>query len=97
MCAIAQPVFSFSLLPFPLLDDPQPRKAGGKDHHDDQNGVLYHWSALSYWSPIKIAVRSHSAIDPHQELLAFHDLDWQLEVINRASKRDSESLSLALT
>ena len=37
----------FSLLPFPLLDDPQPRKTSGEDHHDDQNGILYHWSALS--------------------------------------------------
>jgi hypothetical protein len=34
-------------LPFPLLDDPQPRETSGEDHHDDQNGVLYHWSALS--------------------------------------------------
>jgi len=23
---------------------------------------------------------SHSGLDPHQELLAFHDLDWQLEI-----------------
>jgi hypothetical protein len=37
----------FSPLPFPLLDDPQPRKASGEDHHYDQNGVLYHWIALS--------------------------------------------------
>jgi hypothetical protein len=37
----------FSLLPFPLLDDPQPPKTNGEDHHDDQNGILYHWSALS--------------------------------------------------
>ena len=37
----------FSLLPFPLLDDPQPRETSGEDHHDDQDGVLYHWSALS--------------------------------------------------
>jgi len=36
----------FSLSPFPLLDDPQPRKTSGKDNHDDQNGILYHWSAL---------------------------------------------------
>ena len=32
----------FSLLPFPLLDDPQPRKTSGEDHHHDQNGVLDH-------------------------------------------------------
>jgi hypothetical protein len=37
----------FSLLPFPLLDNPQPRKTGGEDHHDDQNGILDHWSVLS--------------------------------------------------
>jgi hypothetical protein len=30
-----------------LLDDPQPPKTNGEDHHDDQNGILYHWSALS--------------------------------------------------
>jgi hypothetical protein len=37
----------FSLFPVPLLNDPQPRKTNGEDHHDDQNGILYHWSALS--------------------------------------------------
>jgi hypothetical protein len=35
----------FSLLPFPLLDDPQPHKTSGEDHHDDQDGVLDHWNA----------------------------------------------------
>jgi hypothetical protein len=30
--------FSFSL--FLLLDEPQPRKTNGEDHHYDQNGVL---------------------------------------------------------
>ena len=35
----------FSLLPFPLLDHPQPCKTGGVDDHDDQNGALYRWSA----------------------------------------------------
>ena len=34
----------FSLLPFPLLDYPQPRKTSGEGHHDDQNGVLDHWN-----------------------------------------------------
>jgi hypothetical protein len=38
---------AFFSLPFPLLDDPQPRKTGGEDHHDCQNSVLYHWNALS--------------------------------------------------
>ena len=33
-------VFSLSL----LLDEPQPRKTNGEDHHDDENGVLYHRS-----------------------------------------------------
>jgi hypothetical protein len=37
----------FSLLSFPLLDDPQPRKTGGEDYHDDQDGVFDHGSALS--------------------------------------------------
>ena len=37
---------------------------------------------------------SHSALDPHQELLAFHGLDRQLEIACRARRRDSESLSL---
>ena len=48
-CAIGRSLLlkRFSLMPFPLLDDPQPRTTGGKDHHDDQNGVLYHWNALS--------------------------------------------------
>jgi hypothetical protein len=45
-----------SVLPFPLLDDPQPRKTSGR-LHDDQDGVLYHWSAPSECSPMKIAVR----------------------------------------
>jgi hypothetical protein len=27
-----------------LLDEPQPRKTNGEDHHDDENGVLYHRS-----------------------------------------------------
>src|SRR6266478_3717259 len=34
----------FSLPLFLLLDEPQPRKTEGEDHHHDQNGVLYHRS-----------------------------------------------------
>jgi hypothetical protein len=34
--------FSHSL--FLLLDEPQPRKPNGEDHHHDQNGVLNHRS-----------------------------------------------------
>jgi hypothetical protein len=34
--------FSPSL--FLLLDEPQPRKTNGEDHHHDQNGVLNHRS-----------------------------------------------------
>jgi hypothetical protein len=34
----------FSLSLFLLLDEPQPRKTNGEDHHHDQNGVLYHRS-----------------------------------------------------
>jgi DNA invertase Pin-like site-specific DNA recombinase len=30
----------FAKLMKALLDDPQPRKTSGEDHHDDQNGVL---------------------------------------------------------
>jgi hypothetical protein len=32
----------FSLSLFLLLDEPQPRKTNGEDHHHDQNGVLNH-------------------------------------------------------
>jgi hypothetical protein len=35
-------LLSFSL--FLLLDEPQPRKANGGDHHHDQYGVIYHRS-----------------------------------------------------
>jgi hypothetical protein len=31
-----------SLSLFPLLDEPQPRKTNGDDHHDDEDDVLYH-------------------------------------------------------
>ena len=31
-----------SLSLFLLLDEPQPRKTNGEDHHHDQNGELYH-------------------------------------------------------
>jgi hypothetical protein len=47
----------FSLMPFPLLDDPQPPKTSGEDHHNDHNGILDHWIALANVHPIKIAVR----------------------------------------
>ena len=36
----------FSLSSFLLLDEPQPRKTNGEDHHHDQNGVLNHRSDL---------------------------------------------------
>ena len=39
------PTRLFSLF---LLDEPQPRKTTGEDHHDNQNGVLDHRNALRF-------------------------------------------------
>src|SRR5260370_42455690 len=36
------PTRFFSLSLFLLLDEPQPRKTNGDDHHGDENGVLHH-------------------------------------------------------
>jgi hypothetical protein len=45
-CALSLDLFLlkrfFSLSLFLLLDEPQPRKTNGEDHHHDQNGVLNH-------------------------------------------------------
>ena len=47
-CALSLNIFLlkrfFSLSLFLLLDEPQPRKTNGEDHHHDQNGVLNHRS-----------------------------------------------------
>jgi hypothetical protein len=47
-CALSLDLFLlkrfFSLSLFLLLDEPQPRKTNGEDHHHDQNGVLNHRS-----------------------------------------------------
>jgi len=47
-CALSPDLFLlkrfFSLSLFLLLDEPQPRKTNGEDHHHDQNGVLNHRS-----------------------------------------------------
>jgi hypothetical protein len=42
------PTRFFSLSLFLLLDNPQPRKTYGEDHHHDENGVFYHRNCLSY-------------------------------------------------
>ena len=51
-----------------LLDEPQPRKTRGKDHHDDKSDVFYHRSCpeLMFTDQVCGSV-SHSAIDPNQK------------------------------
>jgi len=44
------PTRFFSLSLFLLLDNPQPRKPYGEDHHNDENGVFYHRNCLSYFN-----------------------------------------------
>jgi hypothetical protein len=70
----------FSLSLFLLLDEPQPRKTNGEDHHQDENGVLYHRSCPELMFTDQDCFRISLGLDLHQELLAFHDLDRQLEI-----------------
>ena len=56
----------FSLSLFLLLDEPQPRKTNGEDHHHDQNGVFYHRSCPELmFTDQDCGSASHSAL--HQE------------------------------
>jgi hypothetical protein len=58
----------FSLSLFLLLDEPQPRKTNGEDHHHNQNGVLYHRGRPELmFTDQDCGSASHSAIDPDQE------------------------------
>ena len=71
---------SFSLSLFLLLDEPQPRKTNGEDHHHDENGVVYHRSCSELMFTDQDCFRISLGLDLHQELLAFHDLDRQPEI-----------------
>jgi hypothetical protein len=50
-------IFPTCLFSLSLFDEPQPREANDGDHHDDENGVLHHWTfpELRKCSPIRIA------------------------------------------
>src|SRR6478736_6524682 len=84
-CALSLDLFLLkrfsSLSLFLLLDEPQPRKTSGEDHHHDENGVFYHRrSCPELMFTDQDCFRISLGLDLHQELLAFHDLDRQLEI-----------------
>ena len=59
-----------SLSLFLLLDEPQPRKTNGEDHHHDQNGVLYHRSCPELmFTDQDCSSVSQSALDLSQKKL----------------------------
>jgi hypothetical protein len=73
----------FSLSLFLLLDEPQPRKTNGEDHHHDQNGVFYHRSCPELmFTDQDCGSASHSALDKERFLLfwvLFHVVATVLE------------------
>ncbi len=61
--------------PLSLLDEPQPRKTGDEDDHDDENDVFGHRNRSEllhqYWYGADCASSPHSSLDPHQRDLLF--------------------------
>src|SRR6478736_6580309 len=73
-CALSLDLFLLkrfsSLSLFLLLDEPQPRKTSGEDHHHDENGVFYHRSCPELmFTDQDCGSASHSALDKERFLL----------------------------
>jgi hypothetical protein len=62
------PTRFFSLSLFLLLDEQQPRKTNGDDHHGDENGVLHHWNCPELmFTDQDCGSVSQSAVDLNQK------------------------------